>query len=83
MLFGELIRLDVFSHNAYLCTLISRGDLESTPNAHSASENTSSLQDSAGRLNGSNQELLNETVIEVFLYSAIIKVTMYKKGEFH
>ncbi|XP_055373234.1 mediator of RNA polymerase II transcription subunit 12 [Condylostylus longicornis] len=26
-LFSELIRHDVFSHNAYLCTLISRGDL--------------------------------------------------------
>ncbi|KAJ0181317.1 hypothetical protein K1T71_003402 [Dendrolimus kikuchii] len=26
-LFGELIRRDVFSHDAYMCTLISRGDL--------------------------------------------------------
>lgn len=26
-LFGELIRHDVFSHDAYMCTLISRGDL--------------------------------------------------------
>lgn len=24
-LFGELIRRDVFSHDAYMCTLISRG----------------------------------------------------------
>ncbi|XP_048481682.1 mediator of RNA polymerase II transcription subunit 12 isoform X3 [Plutella xylostella] len=28
-LFGELIRRDVFSHDAYMCTLISRGDLVS------------------------------------------------------
>lgn len=26
-LFGELIRRDVFSHDAYMCTLISRGDV--------------------------------------------------------
>ena len=26
-LFSELIRHDVFSHDAYMCTLISRGDL--------------------------------------------------------
>lgn len=33
-LFAELIRRDVFSHDAYMCTLISRGDLlgpEETP----------------------------------------------------
>lgn len=27
LLFCELIRHDVFSHNMYMCTLISRGDL--------------------------------------------------------
>lgn len=31
-LFTELIRNDVFSHDAYMCTLISRGDLQSTNN---------------------------------------------------
>lgn len=29
LLFYELIRHDVFSHNIYMCTLISRGDLAS------------------------------------------------------
>lgn len=29
LLFCELIRHDVFSHNIYICTLISRGDLAS------------------------------------------------------
>ena len=71
MLYGELIRLDVFSHDSYLCTLISRGDLESTSSTHSGSENTLSSQDSSGKLDGRNPELLHETVIEVdvFLYS--------------
>lgn len=27
LLFSELIRQDVFSHDTYMCTLISRGDL--------------------------------------------------------
>lgn len=31
-LFAELTRHDVFSHDAYMCTLISRGDLLSAPN---------------------------------------------------
>lgn len=31
-LFSELIRHDVFSHDAYMCTLISRGDLQTMSN---------------------------------------------------
>ncbi|XP_033637539.1 mediator of RNA polymerase II transcription subunit 12-like protein isoform X2 [Asterias rubens] len=31
LLFSELIRCDVFSHDAYMCTLISRGDLTTSP----------------------------------------------------
>jgi mediator of RNA polymerase II transcription subunit 12 len=31
MLYCELIRHDVFSHDSYMCTLISRGDLSSSP----------------------------------------------------
>ena len=65
MLYGELIRLDVFSHNAYLCKLISRGDLESTPSSQSTSENTASTQDGAAKLEGRNPELLHEAIIEV------------------
>ena len=30
-LFSELIRHDVFSHDAYMCFLISRGDLLTSP----------------------------------------------------
>ena len=65
MLYGELIRRDVFSHNAYLCALISRGDLESTSSTHSASENVLISQDSAGKVDSRNHELLHETIIEV------------------
>ncbi|XP_032453194.1 mediator of RNA polymerase II transcription subunit 12 isoform X4 [Nasonia vitripennis] len=36
-LFSELIRHDVFSHDAYMCTLISRGDLIQGPAASKAS----------------------------------------------
>lgn len=31
LLFGELIRCEVFSHDSYMCTLISRGDLTTVP----------------------------------------------------
>lgn len=41
-LFGELIRRDVFSHDAYMCTLISRGDLIS-PVESSSSGNCNSV----------------------------------------
>ena len=33
LLFSELIRCDVFSHDAYMCTLISRGDIANTMSA--------------------------------------------------
>jgi len=32
LLFGELIRCDVFSHDSYMCTLISRGQFSNSPN---------------------------------------------------
>ncbi|XP_015794701.1 mediator of RNA polymerase II transcription subunit 12-like protein isoform X2 [Tetranychus urticae] len=35
LLFGELIRCDVFSHDAYMCALISRGQFANSPNASS------------------------------------------------
>lgn len=44
LLFCELIRHDVFSHNIYMCTLISRGDLASDshlPRPRSPSEEPS------------------------------------------
>src|SRR5690606_19313427 len=31
LLFGELIRCEVFSHDLYMCTLISRGQFINTP----------------------------------------------------
>lgn len=39
-LFSELIRHDVFSHDAYMCTLISRGDLQTVCNQVHTSHNT-------------------------------------------
>ncbi|XP_045472646.1 mediator of RNA polymerase II transcription subunit 12 isoform X2 [Harmonia axyridis] len=48
-LFSELIRRDVFSHDAYMCTLISRGDLlgleEITDVSHSKIEDHSQAMD--------------------------------------
>lgn len=36
-LFSELVRNDVFSHDAYMCTLISRGDLLNPPSTFTSS----------------------------------------------
>ena len=47
MLFGELIRHDCFSHDAYLCDLIRRGNIDHTSTARIAKAN-SRLKD--GRL---------------------------------
>lgn len=41
-LFSELIRNDVFSHDAYMCTLISRGDLLNPPSTFTSSITKSS-----------------------------------------
>lgn len=46
LLFCEFIRHDVFSHDAYMCTLISRGDLSVTASAgESADEHYSKDHD--------------------------------------
>lgn len=37
LLFCEFIRHDIFSHDAYMCTLISRGDLSASNRSHSPS----------------------------------------------
>lgn len=37
-LFYELVRNDVFSHDAYMCTLISRGDLLTGPTPAAANQ---------------------------------------------
>ena len=40
LLFAELIQHDVFSHDAYMCTLISRGDLLYAPASGSLTDAT-------------------------------------------
>ena len=39
LLFHELIQHDVFSHDAYMCTLISRGDLLCSPSLMQSADN--------------------------------------------
>ena len=42
-LFSSLIRHDIFSHDAYLCTLVARGDLSAIPQPPPASTNAPSV----------------------------------------
>ncbi|RWS26166.1 thyroid hormone receptor-associated protein-like protein, partial [Leptotrombidium deliense] len=73
LLFGELIRCDVFSHDAYLSTLISRGQFANSPGTSSINSQTvdnrsivteqsltrlvSTLPSTSGILNVPNQNL--------------------------
>nr|XP_006824481.1 PREDICTED: mediator of RNA polymerase II transcription subunit 12-like protein-like [Saccoglossus kowalevskii] len=45
LLFCELIQHNVFSHDAYMCTLISRGDLLPTPPPASVQSNSENIDD--------------------------------------
>lgn len=57
LLFCELIRHDVFSHNIYMCTLISRGDLASDshlPRPRSPSDEPSDESERKEQEGGSN-----------------------------
>ncbi|KAM3835504.1 LOW QUALITY PROTEIN: mediator of RNA polymerase II transcription subunit 12-like protein [Vipera latastei] len=45
LLFGEFIRHDVFSHDAYMCTLISRGDLSVTATSRARSPAGENMDD--------------------------------------
>ncbi|XP_050541697.1 mediator of RNA polymerase II transcription subunit 12 isoform X2 [Daktulosphaira vitifoliae] len=53
-LFTELIRNDVFSHDAYMCTLISRGDLQSNNGGsqHSSNSKPTDTPSGAGSTQG-------------------------------
>ena len=51
-LFGELIRCDVFSHDAYMCALISRGQFANSPN-HSSFLSSNTDNKSSNKSDGS------------------------------
>ncbi|XP_054168464.1 mediator of RNA polymerase II transcription subunit 12-like protein isoform X2 [Oppia nitens] len=46
LLFGELIRRDVFSHDLYMCTLISRGQFSNSPNTPLVTHNSNTSKSS-------------------------------------
>ncbi|CAG0888090.1 unnamed protein product [Cyprideis torosa] len=67
LLFSELIRLEVFSHDAYMATLISRGDLSTTPligpqppssEARSSTGSTAGPQDDDSRIDADLDRIL-------------------------
>ena len=73
LLFSELIRHDVFSHDAYMCTLISRGDLISSPALSSASENLLDLSSIKSNVESVKQEvMLHPELLITFLYICYI-----------
>ena len=58
MLYCELIRHDVFSHDSYMCTLISRGDLSSSPDLMSSMTDSIDLSS----IKSQNESIRNEVI---------------------
>lgn len=73
-LFNELIRLDVFSHDAYLCTLISRGDLLTENVAAVTTTTTSAPTVGTGPVsNTTSSPNINQNMDEVDMFGFDIK----------
>ena len=62
LLFCELIRHDVFSHDAYMSTLISRGDLMPVPGIH-VSMNAIETLDPAGIMGDDKHDVSSDPFI--------------------
>ncbi len=56
LLFCELIRHDVFSHDAYMSTLISRGDLMPIPGLHVSMHVIETLEPTGGATGASGDD---------------------------
>jgi len=71
-LFTELIRHEVFSHDVYVCTLISRGDLQSSSNWNSYVQVTSVNPDhselSSVKSEGVKQEVSETYIVDFHLF---------------
>lgn len=65
LLFTELIRHDVFSHDVYVCTLISRGDIQSTSNINAFQMSLSSVNPYHSELSSVKSEGIKQEVIAV------------------
>lgn len=61
-LFSELVRNDVFSHDSYMCTLISRGDLLNPPSTFVSSISNKNAQSNASQSNtgGGDDDFFSE-----------------------
>ncbi|GCC39115.1 hypothetical protein chiPu_0023360, partial [Chiloscyllium punctatum] len=67
LLFCEFIRHDVFSHDAYMCTLISRGDLTSVTT--SARPRSPTIDNSEEQYMKEHDDTLHGVKLEVKRYS--------------
>jgi len=68
-LFTELIRHEVFSHDVYVCTLISRGDLLSASNWNAYLQVTSVNPDHHSELSSVKSEGIKQEVNEYDQYT--------------
>uniref|UniRef100_A0A803Y0T5 Mediator complex subunit Med12 domain-containing protein n=1 Tax=Meleagris gallopavo TaxID=9103 RepID=A0A803Y0T5_MELGA len=66
LLFSEFTRHDVFSHDAYMCTLISRGDLSITATTRPRSPNGETVDEHYSKENDVKIEVMLHVVSPIF-----------------
>lgn len=66
LLFSEFTRHDVFSHDAYMCTLISRGDLSITATTRPRSPNGEAVDERYSKDNDVKMEVMLHVVSPTF-----------------
>uniref|UniRef100_A0A8C8B0J3 Mediator complex subunit 12L n=1 Tax=Otus sunia TaxID=257818 RepID=A0A8C8B0J3_9STRI len=69
LLFSEFTRHDVFSHDAYMCTLISRGDLSITAAARPRSPNGETVDEHYSKDHDVKLEVTLHAVSPAFIFS--------------
>ncbi|KAL3848034.1 hypothetical protein ACJMK2_018917 [Sinanodonta woodiana] len=68
-LFSELICLDVFSHDAYMCTLISRGELTSSPSVATLSADSVDLSSIKSQVESIKHEHQDDIKVDMDLHT--------------
>lgn len=76
LLFSELIHHDIFSHDAYICTLISRGDLQlssSLSNFHHPIASVTPYQTDSVKSEGLKFEVSFRVIVNPFNEELVLK----------
>lgn len=78
LLFSEFTRHDVFSHDAYMCTLISRGDLSITATTRPRSPSGEAVDEHYSKDHDVKLEVTLHAVSPMFGTLVLLKVGFYQ-----